>query len=112
MAGRIRNSSKISDYERQTAIAILEEVIQKEPNLLTGIDEINESRKNLKQEKPEITMELIGKIVQWDKKNKRLRVPDFVFMTDLMKGNRPLTDRNKSIALLNLAKVKKFGFVE
>jgi len=112
MAGRIRNNTKISDYERQTALVILDEVIKNIPELLDGIDEINENKKNVQLEKPDITIELINKVVQWDKKNKKLRVSDFVFMSELAKGNKPLTDRNKSFALSNLAKVKKLGFTE
>jgi len=112
MAGRVRNNTKISDYERQTAISILDEVIAKEPKLLEGIDEINENKKNVKVEKPDITLELISKIVQWDKKNKKLRDLEFTFMLELSRGNKPLTDRNKSFALSNLAKVKKHGFSE
>jgi hypothetical protein len=33
-------------------------------------------------------------------------------MADLSDGNRPLTERNKSIAGLNFEKVKKRGFSE
>jgi hypothetical protein len=112
IAGRIRNNTKISDYERQMAIVIIEEVIKNIPELLEGIDEINDNKKNIKLEKPDITIELISKIVQWDKKYKKLRVSDFVFMSELAKGNKPLTDRNKSFALSNLAKIKKLGFAE
>ncbi len=112
MAGRIRNNTKISDYERQTASTILDEVIKNMPELLDGIDEINENRKGIREEKPDITVDLISKVVQWDKKNKKLRDSEFVFMLELSKGNKPLTDRNKSFALSNLAKVKKFGFSE
>lgn len=112
MAGRVRNNTKISDYERQTALTILDEVIEKVPELLNGIDELNEKKKSIVVEKLDISMETIQKIVLWDKKNKKLRIPDFVFMSELAKGNKPLTERNKSIALSNLAKVKKHGFVE
>ncbi len=112
MAGRVRNNSKISDYERQTAIDILEEVIEKVPELLDGIDELNEQKKKIKVEETDISIELIQKVVQWDKKNKKLRVSDFVFMSELAKGNKPLTDRNKTFAISNLTKVKKYGFSE
>jgi AIPR protein len=112
MAGRVRNNTKISDYERLAAITILEEVVEKLPSLLEEVDKINEQKKNVKVEKTDISIETIQKVVQWDKKNKKLRVSDFVFMSELAKGNKPLTDRNKSFALSNLAKVKKLGFTE
>lgn len=112
MAGRVRNSTKISDYERQTALSILNQVIDKVPELLDGIDEINEQLKNTKVEKPEISIETIQKLIQWDKKNKKLRDGEFTFLLELSRGNKPLTERNKSIALSNLEKAKKYGFKE
>jgi hypothetical protein len=112
MAGRVRNNTKISDYERQTAIAILDEVIIKVPELLDGIDELNEQLKNIKVEKSDISIETIEKLVQWDKKNKKLRNIEFTFLLELSRGSKPLTDRNKSIAISNLAKAKKYGFNE
>jgi hypothetical protein len=112
MAGRVRNNSKISDYERQTAILILDEVIEKAPELLDGIDEIIDRKNKIIEGKPDITIGLIGKVVQWDKKNKKLRDSEFVFMLELSRGNKPLTDRNKSFALSNIIKAKKFGFNE
>ena len=112
MAGRVRNNTKISDYERQTAISILDEVIDKVPELLDGIDEINEQLKNIKVEKPDISIETIQKLVQWDKKNKKLRNGEFTFLLELSRGIKPLTERNKSIAISNLGKAKKYGFNE
>ena len=112
IAGRVRNNTKISDYERQTAITILEAVIEKMPSLLDAVDEINGLKKNGRIAQANISLETIQKIVQWDKKNKKLRVSEFVFMSELAKGNKPLTDRNKFLALSNLTKVKKLGFTE
>jgi hypothetical protein len=112
MAGRVRNNTKISDYERQTAMEILDEVITKVPELLDGIDEINEQLKNTKVEKPDISIETIQKLVQWDKKNKKLRNGEFTFLLELSRGNKPLNERNKSIALSNLSKAKRLGFKE
>jgi hypothetical protein len=112
MAGRVRNNTKISDYERQTAMAILDVVVTKVPELLDGIDEINEQLKNTKVEKPDISIETIQKLVQWDKKNKKLRNGEFTFLLELSRGNKPLNERNKSIALSNLSKAKRLGFKE
>lgn len=112
MAGRVRNNTRISDYERQTALAVLEEVIEKVPELLDGIDELNETLKNIKVEKLNISIETIQKLVQWDKKNKKLRNGEFTFLLELSRGRKPLTDRNKSIAISNLEKAKKYGFQE
>lgn len=99
----------ISDYERQTALSILNQVIEKVPELLDGIDE---QQKNSKVEKPDISIETIQKLVQWDKKNKKLRNGEFSFLLDLSRGEKPLTERNKAIAVANVVKAKKYGFSE
>lgn len=109
LCGRVRNNSRISDYERQSGIAILDYVIDKAPGLLDGIDELNEAPTQINTA-DEIGLELIKQIVQWDKKNKRLKDFEYKFMSDLAEGRKPLTDRNKFIARLNLNKIRKSGF--
>jgi hypothetical protein len=108
LAGRVRNNSKISDYERQSGISILDVVIEKAPELLDAIDEINEKE----EVESEITLEVVKKIVQWDKKNKKLKDIEYKFMLELAEGRKNLTDRNKFIAKLNLTKIRKYGFEE
>ncbi len=111
LAGRVRNNTKLSDYERQAGITILDLVIQKAPYLLDGIDEIDK-KNNQKQNEPEITFDTIKEIVKWDRKNKRLKDFEYKFMAELADGKKILSDHNKKIASWNLAKVKKFGFLE
>lgn len=111
LSGRVRNNSRISDYERQTGVSILDYVIDKAPELLDGIDELNEETKKLSTSN-DITLEVIKRIVLWDKKNKKLRDFEFKFMSELAEGNKHLTDRNKFIARLNLNKLKRYGFEE
>lgn len=111
LSGRVRNNSRISDYERQSGISILDYVIDKAPELLDGIDELNEAAIKLSTS-DDITLEIIKKIVLWDRKNKKLRDIEYKFMSELAEGNKPLTDRNKFIAKLNLNKLKRYGFGE
>ncbi|MFA6128247.1 MAG: AIPR family protein [Bacteroidales bacterium] len=111
LAGRIRANTKITEYERQTGIVILDLVIEKAPELLDHIDELNDNSKN-QYEKPNISLELIKKIVQWDKKNRKLKDLEYKFMLDLAEGRKPFSERNKFIAGLNLSKVKRYGFSE
>lgn len=111
LAGRMRNNSKISDYERQAGIAILDLVMGKAPDLLDNIDELVEKEREKKEhERPNITIEMINDIVQWDKKYRKLKDFEYKFMLELAEGRKPLTDRNKFIAELNHQKVKKYGF--
>ena len=109
LAGRVRNNSRISDYERLTGIMILNIVIENAPEMFDRIDEQNALPFSASTE-PEISIDLIKQIVSWDKKNKVLKGFEFKFMADLSDGIKPLTERNKFIALMNLKKVNKFGF--
>lgn len=109
LAGRVRNNTKISDYERGSGINILDIVNKQASELLTDIDEINEKSKQNKK-KDEITLDLVKKIVQWDKKNKRLEGYQYKFMAELAEGKKSWSEHHKKIATLNLNKAKKYGF--
>jgi len=109
ISGRVRNNSKISDYERKSGIALIDFVIENAPELLDEIDDLNENQIT-PHAKQEITIELINTIVQWDKSNRVLRDFEYKFMLDLSEGRKELTLRNKFIANLNLEKIKRRGF--
>jgi len=111
LAGRVRNNKNISDYERTNGIYIINTVTEKAPELLIDVDAINE-QKILTSQPPEITIELVKKLAQWDKKNKKLEGFQYKFLVELYEGKKPWTEHNKKIALLNLVKAKKYGFVE
>ena len=49
-------------------------------------------------------------MVQWDKKNKRLKDYEYKLMSDISEGKQPFSDLNKKYAKWNLIKVKKLGF--
>lgn len=111
LAGRVRNKSRISDYERQTGLAILDLVIEKAPELLYYVDDLAEIEKAQNEiENVEITLEQIINIVKWDKKNRRLKDYEYKFMLALSEGKKPWSARNISIARSNLQKAKKFGY--
>lgn len=110
MAGKVRNNSFISDSDRKKAIEIIDKVIDNAPDLLFEIDEIE---KQINQEQDviqDVTIDLIKKIVDWDKRNKRLKDHHFRFMWNVAEGKHPLNDRAKKFALMNLKTLKKYGF--
>lgn len=111
IAGRIRNNNNFLDNEVANGLKIIDVVIDKAPEILFDIDNLPETPKK-QESQAEITLELIRKIVQWDKRNKRLKGFEYTFMNELAEERKPLTDRNKAIVKLNLGKVKKYGFKE
>jgi len=110
MAGRIKHNSKISDYERNTGVLILALVVEKAPALLTDVDDLADSLKNTVNNKFQITLDLVKKIVAWDKKNKKLMDFQYLFMADLATGKKPMNKRNIELASKNLETLKKKGF--
>ena len=86
-------------------------VTEKAPELYDRVDEINESIKD-QNKLPEVDIEIIKKIVKWDKKNKVLKGFEYNFMLELAEGKKAFTERNKFIAGMNLNKVRKYGFEE
>jgi hypothetical protein len=109
LAGRVRNNSKISEYERNTGIRILDTVIEKVPELLFESDELSEPV-NQEEESFEITLDHIKKLVEWDKKNRRLKDPYFRFMFNVATGKSPFDAKAKKLAELNIKAMERFGF--
>ncbi|MDD3971009.1 MAG: AIPR family protein [Clostridia bacterium] len=110
MAGKVRNKSFISDSDRKKAIEIIDKVIDNAPDLLFEIDEIEKQINQEQDVTQDVTIDLIKKIVDWDKKNKRLKDHHFRFMWNVAEGKHPLNDRAKKFALMNLKTLKKYGF--
>lgn len=110
LSGRVRTGSRISDYERQAGIAIINLVIEKAPEILHEIDELQPVDGN--SHKTEISIELVKKMVEWDRKNKRLKAHHFKYMWEILEGKIPFTDQAKRYAKLNLQTLQKFGFRE
>ncbi|OQX22706.1 MAG: abortive phage resistance protein [Candidatus Altiarchaeales archaeon A3] len=111
LAGKVRNSSKILECEVSRGLKVLDIVTDKSPELLSDIDELTE-KQHIQSDKSDISVELISKVVEWDKKNKRLKPFEYKFMSDLAEGNKSLSIHNKKIAKCNLEKARKYGFTE
>ena len=110
MAGKVRNNSFVSDSDRKKAIEIIDKVIDNAPDLLFEIDEIEKQINKEQDVIQDVTIDLIKKIVDWDKRNKRLKDHHFRFMWNVAEGKHPLNDRAKKFALMNLKTLKKYGF--
>lgn len=107
---KVRNNSEILSNEIASGINIIEKVINEAPELLFEIDELVESNKNSNVNAPEITFELIKKMVDWDRKNKRLKPHHFRMMFDIVNGKEELTSQNKKYCKMNFEFISKYGF--
>ncbi len=107
---KVRNNSAILANEMTNGIGIIEKVIDKAPELLFEIDELVEQTAKINGKDPEITLELLKKMVDWDRRNKRLRPHHFRMMLNIINGTSPLTEQAKKFALINLKQLKKHGF--
>jgi hypothetical protein len=106
---KVRNNTPILPNEMSNGMSILEKVIDKAPELLFEIDELVTPTK-INEENPEITLELIKKMVDWDRRKKRLKPHHFKMMLDIVNGKEELTSQNKKYCLINFQLVSKFGF--
>lgn len=109
--GRVSNNRQISDIERSHGIQILDIVIDEAPELLYETDELFEQDKTILQSQTEITLDLIKKMVEFDKKKKVLKDHHFKVMNQIAKGEIPLNDINKKFAEMNFIRLKNYGFV-
>ena len=107
---KVRSTSSILPNEVSYGISILEIVIAKAPELLFEADELSEPTTTNKTDNHEITLELIKKMVQWDRTNKRLKPHHFKMMFDIMNGKENLTPQNKKYCLMNFQFISKWGF--
>ena len=107
---KVRNNSTILPNEISNGIGILEKVIEKYPELLFDVDDLVESASANNLSELEITFELIQKMVDWDRKNKRLKPHHFKMMYDLVDGRQELSSLNKRYCLLNYKFISKYGF--
>ena len=106
---KIRNNSPILANEMSNGISIIEKVIDKAPELFFEIDELVEASKTNGKD-PEITLELIKKMVDWDRSKKRLKPHHFRMMFDIVNGKEELTSQNKKYCLMNFHFISKYGF--
>ncbi|WP_158993970.1 AIPR family protein [Mucilaginibacter sp. L196] len=110
LAGRIRNNTPLTEYERIAGVKIIDILITQAPEILFSDDA--EEPDNKETNAVAVTPELIQKVVDWDRKNKKLKGYEYQFMAELSNGSKQLTDHNKKIAQLNINKAFKYGFLD
>lgn len=110
ISGRVRTNTNFEGLEVANGIRIIEIVAEKAPELLIEVEKTFDINFQPKANVV-INLELLNQLVNWDKKNKKLKTISFTFMNDLATEKKQLTDQNKKIASWNLEIVQKYGFV-
>ena len=121
IAYKIKNNRKLNDNDISRGYLIYENVWQHNPELLEEADNLaeldrikaSESANAISNQvdcRDEITLELIKKMVEWDKRRRILEDWKWKAMKDVADGIKPLTDRTKYAFYFNLQKLRKAGF--
>lgn len=120
-AYKVKNNRKFNDSDRRRAMAIFEKVCQHNIELLEEADELAAKEQAAKEVTQladgnmilnEITLELIQKMVDWDRRKRILEDWKWRVMDDVLKGKKSLDDCKRYAFYLNLEKLKKNGFTE
>ncbi|HEY0298661.1 MAG TPA: AIPR family protein, partial [Arachidicoccus sp.] len=121
IAYKVKNKQPLTDSDRHRAMAIFNIVCEHNIELLDEADELTEKEQTGAMEKVQatnnskandITLELVEKMVVWDKHRQILEGWKWRTMDDVLQGRRPFSDRMKYAFYLNLEKLRKAGFTE
>ncbi len=110
IANKIRTNSKLQESDRKRGISILDIIIEKFPELLFNVDDFPDDDGDDEISTP-ISIDLVKKMVSWDKRNKRLKDHNYLYLLNIANGSKPLTAQAKKYAALSLEKLRKLGFV-
>lgn len=116
----VKNKRPFGSRDKNHAMSLFETVCKHNPELLEEADAIAESEsqgqdisvRSTSSLSDEITLELIQRMVNWDRRKRVLEDWKWKVMDDVVNGRKPLTDRMKYAFYLNLEKLKKHGFEE
>ena len=116
MANKIKFNRAISDTDLSKAMAIFDIVCQHNIDLLSEADELmeqpQEEAATTTTDDHGITIELIQKMVDWDKRRHILKDWQWNVMNDVVSGERTLNSSLTWGCKKNLELLKKRGFTE
>jgi hypothetical protein len=119
MANAVKFNRAITDINRSKAMTIYEIVCENNIELLAEADELTEQEKAERSAETEtantehgITIELLQKMVDWDKRRRILKDWQWNVMNDIVSGKKPLNDRLAWGCKQNLKTLKQHGFTE
>ena len=118
MANAVKNNRDITDINRRKAMNIYEIVCKNNIDLLAEADELleQEQTRNISKHTSKtdhgITIELIQRMVNWDKHRRILQDWQWKVMNEIVMGKKPLNDRLAWGCKQNLKILKQHGFTE
>jgi hypothetical protein len=126
IANDLKYNHKLSSANVARGISIFDKVCEENYELLNGIDQMREEELEEKEQKKrerqtvgninvdevDIDIELIKRMVEWDKRHRVLEDWKFKVMRDVSIGLKPLTDKLKWGFRLNLKLLLMRGFDE
>jgi hypothetical protein len=107
MAYKIKNNRKLNNTDRSKAMSIFETVCQHNIELLEEADALAVQEKattkatqqiNSSAPSNEITLELIQKMADWDRRKRILEDWKWTVMNDVLQGKKPLDDRKNTLS--------------
>jgi len=113
ISNKVKFNRNISESERIKAMAIFEIVCQHKIDLLSEADDLTEQPKEkIEATDHEITIELVQKMADWDKRRRVLKDWQWNVLNDIASGKYPLNERYAWGCKKNLEILKKHGFTE
>ena len=113
---KIKNKKQLSDSDRMKGMAIFDIVCNHNIELLEKAEdlsqepEISNPKTSTIPESETISMDLVIKMVEWDKRRKNLKDWQWNTMKAITEGKYPLDGKYMYACLMNLKTLKKAGF--
>jgi len=115
---KIKNKKPLTDSERIKAMNIFDIVCNHNIELLDIAEELTQEsetpilEKNSIEEGEAITLDLVIKMVEWDKRRKNLKDWQWNTLKSISEGKYPLEGKYIYACLMNLKVLKRAGFSE
>lgn len=114
----VQHNRQFGNQDRKHAMFLFDLVCKHNIELLEETDSIVESEKSdteslsdiTQPSSEEMTLELIKRMVDWDKRRRILKDWQWIVMNEVVQGKRSLTDQMKRTFYTNLERLKRRGF--
>ena len=108
----IKTGRVFRDSELKHGSELIEKVMAEAPELLDDQDEIETQMSSVADEPlgPVITLDIVNKIVTWDRRHRRLKPHHYLFMKKIADGHEPLSEQNIKLVQINLKRLEAYGF--